>query len=175
MEDIIVEDGTGLLDSDAYIAVVDADTYFANRNISAWSSATDDQKQAAIRAATQYIDSTYHFKGFIRNYGPATQQQALQFPRWGLYLNGKSLNTLWPITRLTQATAEAALRALSGSLIVDTDDQREEAVTIGPIAVKYANSVQQGQPRFQVIDALLGPFVLNRISGGGTARLQRGA
>lgn len=176
MDDLIVEDGTGLTDADAYIPIEFADQYFLNRGNAAWAAATDDQKQAAIREATQYIDSTYRFRGFIVNYGLSeTPEQALSFPRWGLTLNGRSQNEIWPVTRLAQATAEAAVRALSGTLIVDTDDQREDSVTIGPISVKYANSVQAGQPRFQVIDALLGPFVKNRISGGGSARLQRGA
>ena len=88
--------------------------------------------------------------------------------------NRKYLDGIWPLGRLSQATAEAALRALTGDLLVDTDDQLEESVTVGPIAVKYKNSRQGGQKRFQIIDSLLDPFVENKKIGSGQIRIQRG-
>lgn len=171
MDDLIVEDGTGLANADAYIDVAFADTYHLNRNNAAWASASADEKLAAIRDATRYIDSAYCFAGWVRN---IHDPQSLQFPRYGLVFNYKPLDRIWPLGRLQQATAEAAARALVGELIVDTADQLEESVTVGPISVKYKNSTQSGQQKFQIIDSLLEPFVTNKKIGSGQIRLQRG-
>ncbi len=45
----VVEDGTGLANANAYIAVAFADSYFADRGIQKWADVTDASlKQQAI-------------------------------------------------------------------------------------------------------------------------------
>ena len=103
----VPEDGSGLPNSNSYIDVAYADAYFADRLITAWSSLMAPAKQAALIAATDYIDFRWggYFKGCRE-----TEDQALEFPR-----------TPWAgiPTNLKKATAEYALRASSAPLAPD--------------------------------------------------------
>lgn len=75
---IVVEDGTGLANSNSYISLSDAQAYFAAR---LWSSgftgATTDNQSLAILTATKVIDQLVKFYGFKK-----TDAQALQWPRY---------------------------------------------------------------------------------------------
>ena len=71
----IVEDGTGITNSNAYISVTDFRTYWGDRGVS-YGSLTNDQIQGYIVQATQYIDSRYAFKGY-----PTNDTQELYWPR----------------------------------------------------------------------------------------------
>lgn len=105
----VVEDGTGSVTATSYIDVTYADSYFADRLITAWSSLTNPSKQAALIAATDYIDSVWgsYFKG-----AQISEAQSLQFPRDAF--------TGIPET-LKKATAEYALRASTSSLAPDVE------------------------------------------------------
>jgi hypothetical protein len=74
---LVVEDGTGLTNSNSYVSVAEADTYndghVAN---TAWSALTTAQKEEAIVMATRVIDGEYQFNGFKK-----LISQALQWPR----------------------------------------------------------------------------------------------
>lgn len=74
---LIVEDGTGRTNADAYVSVAEADAYFATRN-TAWAGYTNDAREAAIRFATSWLDDTYLslWKGFR-----VLESQALAWPR----------------------------------------------------------------------------------------------
>src|SRR5690606_27756416 len=75
---LIVEDGTGLPNAEAYISVADADSYFAKRGNSAWAALTVDAKEVALRLGADYMAAVY---------GPRwcgerlTDTQALDWPR----------------------------------------------------------------------------------------------
>ncbi len=103
------EDGTGVVGANSYADVAFADSYFTDRAVTAWSSLATTAKQAALIAATDYIDSVWgpYFKG-----AQVSEAQALQFPRdefEGLPAN------------LKKATAEYALRASAGALAPDIE------------------------------------------------------
>lgn len=103
------EDGTGLADANSYSDVATADSYFADRNNAAWAALTTGNKQAALIAATDYIDAV--FGAFFRGV-PVSETQALCFPRdefTGIPAN------------LKKATAEYALRASAGPLAPDVE------------------------------------------------------
>ena len=42
---MVVEDGTGLTDSNSYVSVVFADDYFSTRGVSKWETLTETEKQ----------------------------------------------------------------------------------------------------------------------------------
>jgi len=73
---LIVEDGTAKTDANAYVSVADADSYFATN--AAWTALTPTQKEAAIVAATRWVDDAYFglWNGFR-----FAQYQALAWPR----------------------------------------------------------------------------------------------
>lgn len=105
----IPEDGTGIVGANSYADVAFADSYFADRDIAAWSELTTVAKQAALIAATDYIDAVWgpYFKG-----AQVSETQALQFPRDAF--EGLPEN-------LKKATAEYALRASTAPLAPDIE------------------------------------------------------
>ena len=165
-----VEDGTGLPDSNSYASVEFADSYFADRAVADWAALTETNKQAALIAATDYIDGRFgpYFKGSILVTDP---MQALQFPRD--MFDGVPIN-------VQKATAEYAKRAAVAALAPDLDvdssgyqiSQRVEKV--GPIqeSVTFATSgsgslLQYFKP-YPSADMLLAQFV--RGSSGSVIR-----
>ncbi|MEY4386952.1 MAG: hypothetical protein RLY20_2235 [Verrucomicrobiota bacterium] len=74
---LIKEDGSGLVDANAYASVADGDAYHEGHlYATAWTTATADKKAAALVMATRLIDALFQFSG-VRT--KATQ--ALQWPR----------------------------------------------------------------------------------------------
>jgi hypothetical protein len=170
MDALVVEDGSGKSNADAYCSIVTADTYHANRGNAAWASATDDQKTAAIRNATAYIDATYTFKGTKVHLNQPTQ--ALLWPRWGIRDDEHVVwDNVWPIPRLVAATCEAALRALSTPLIKDEQDAQIIEQTVGPITQKFGAARNAGQVRIPAVGRQLAPFL---VAGYGGLRIARG-
>lgn len=104
---IIVEDGTGLPDSNSYASVAEADAYFTDRLNETWANSSTESKEVALIGATDYIDMRFAFllKGNI-----VVDTQMLQFPRDAF--------ELIPIN-LKKATFEYAVRAISNSLAPD--------------------------------------------------------
>ena len=106
-----VEDGTGVVAANSYAAVADADAYFAERGVTAWTGA-DSAKEFLLIRATDYIELRFaaRFKG-AKEFPAAPQ--GLSFPRTGI--DGYEGV---PVC-LKRATFEYALRAIAGSLAPD--------------------------------------------------------
>lgn len=156
---LVVEDGTGLAKAESYISVEQADTYMTRMGHDAWATATQADKEKALRQATQYVDSRYRYKN-----QPLKPEQSLEWPRIGLP---------WPIKRVIDATCELAIRALTASLYTDvapTDAVKSE--TIGPISTVYQESKNGGQVQYALVADLLRPLVATGQLMG--IRLERG-
>ena len=153
---MIVEDGTGLDNADSFVSVAYADTYFSDRNITAWTTLTN--KEALLIQATDYIEAVYSqaWKGTTLN-----DTQSLSFPR---IINDE---TVYP-DRLKKAVCELALKADSGSLLEDTE-QRTIEESVGSITVKYAEYANQ-KTQYSFVYNLVSPYLL---SSGASARLIR--
>ena len=77
MPTVIVEDGSGIANSNSYASVADTDAYLSNLlDANEWSIATDDQKAAAVISATMVINNDCRFRGFRKS-----MTQALEWPR----------------------------------------------------------------------------------------------
>src|SRR5690606_6189301 len=114
-------------------------------------------REAAIRRATQYLDSRYRWKGHR-----LTGTQALEWPRDIVQ---------WPVRRVREACAELALRAAEqGSLYADEGTAAVKSETVGPISVTYADA-QRGQTRFTIVEDMLAGLIDN--AGRMTIRLER--
>ncbi len=164
----VVEDGTGKPDANSYVDVGFADGYFADRNNEVWESKTEEEKQAKLIEATDYINLRWGSR--IRGYVMHTDQ-ALPFPTdaWlGIPMNIK------------KATCEYALRAFDGPLAPDLQrDPSGYQVSrrinkVGPLErrVDYAfmgpGARLQPFRVFPAVDSLIWPY-LRRV-GGGTVR-----
>lgn len=114
---LTVEDGTGLVNADAYISVADADTYFLASANATWAAATSPAKEVAIIKATRYIEKRFgtKWKGFI-----ASSEQGLGWPRRYVYdERGTELVDQVPV-QIARACAEYAVQALANPLIPET-------------------------------------------------------
>ena len=114
---LTVEDGTGLVGADAYISVVNADTYFLASANATWAAATSPAKEVAIIKATRYIEKRFgtKWKGLI-----ASSEQALGWPRRYVYdERGTELVDQVPV-QIARACAEYAVQALANPLIPET-------------------------------------------------------
>lgn len=146
----VVEDGTGLLDSNSYSDLTFADAYFADRANAVWAAMTNDEKKASLIAATDYIDTRWgrYFKGEV-----ATTEQALLFPR-DVFVDVDN-NTIIPVG-LKKATAEYALRAFDSPLAPDVQQD--------PSGFQVSRRIEKVGPLEERTDfAFLGPGAVRQI------------
>ncbi len=150
---LIVEDGGGHADANAYVSVAEADEYFALRGNAAWAAAEAADKEAAIVRATDYLDAGHAFRG-VR----ASQTQALAWPRLGAEDDaGRAIAGVPEAVR--RACAELALRALAGDLLPDAPrGGGVKSESVGPLSVTYADGAPAGTVR-AAVDRLLRPVV----------------
>jgi hypothetical protein len=136
----VLEDGTGVVGANAFVDVSFITTYLTDRQRQTennWSTSSNSLKQAAIIAATDYIEKVFGLRYLGRR---KTAGQGLGWPRINVWdRDGYLLDPdLLPVV-LEQATAEYAVRALDSALLPDpTVDDSGKAVTastdiIGPI------------------------------------------
>ena len=145
----IHEDGTGVVGANAFIISLFVDGYLADRNRSTendWNILSDSAKDAAIIAATDYIEKVFQHRYLGRR---TSGEQGLGWPRLhvidrdGFLLASDAL----PVV-LEQATAEYAVRAAALALDPDpTIDASGKTVTrlkeqVGPIVTDttFANT-----------------------------------
>lgn len=112
-------------DWDALVTLAYADAYWAAMGDPAWTGAPE-VKEAAIRRGTRYI-------------------MALQ----------PVASALDPVIHgnVQEATCEAAIRSINGTLYAETVDQAVLRESVGPLAVRYAEP--KSRKRFSVIEDLL--------------------
>lgn len=164
---LVVEDGTGKADAESYISVADADTYFAARGNATWAAiATSALKEAALRAATDYMEGRY---GSLWKGERVDAVQALSWPRADVIVHGFALDADVVPTPVARACAELAVRASADELLADQGSQVTQE-TVGPISVSYAVGARQGT-RYGAVDERLGPYL--RGGGSGMVPIQR--
>lgn len=165
---LVVEDGTGKSDAESYVSVADADSYHTNHgNPNAWSGAVTGVKEAALRAATQYMDGTY------RNRWPGyknTQAQALAWPRGDAAdADGWAIDSDVVPQAVKDACAELALRAVSAELRPDRtrgEDIKRKRQKVGPLEVEteYADGAPT-QTQYDEVE-----LILSAVIGSGSSR-----
>ena len=161
---LIVETGSAAADSESYASVADATAYATARGLTAWSGA-DSVKESALRNATQYLDATYRFKG-----NRVAEHQSLMWPRSGVVFDGYTLSYDAIPAMLKTACIELAIKAISGSLIVDPDSQYVTDVKVGPIKKSMSAPMNGGQKTYSLIDSLLRDLIAG---GSGSVQLVR--
>lgn len=154
-----VETGVGLEDSESYVTVAECTAYHAKHGGTAWD-AIDDQ-EAALRKATQYLDSVYQWRGY-----PVFSTQALKWPRLGVVVDGYELPSDELPAKLKAACCELAAK---GDLFSDVDSQHVESVKVGPIERTMSAPSNGGQKRYAAVDALVGELIAG---GSGSSSIQ---
>jgi hypothetical protein len=152
---LVTEDGTGLATAESLLSVTDCDTHHAARGNATWATITTAQKEQALRRATEYMIQVYTTRWQGVRAFPLVQ--ALDWPRYGVVVDGVSiLTTLVPET-VKKACAEMALKAAAGALL---DDLTQGVVRekVGVIEVEYDPRSPQSV-RYLAIEAMLAPFL----------------
>ena len=155
---LVVEDGSGLVNSDAYVSVVDCSTYFTNRQGStAWNASTNDPQEAAIRNATAYLERRY---ATLFNGHRVQEAQSLAWPRsFVTDHDGFAIDSGSVPQEVIDACCEGAVLALSEDLLPDIAGSgiiSEESVSVGSVrsTTKYEGGKSQIK-RYRKIETLL--------------------
>lgn len=149
---LTVEDGTGKSDADSYCSIAAADVHHAARGMTNWATLLSDEKEQALRRATDYMTEVY---GPLWSGIRVTLAQALDWPRTGA--ERKEAFSVWLSTEVpppvVKACAELALRAAAGPLLGDLGREVIEQ-TVGPITTKYRPGSPQAK-RYAAVDSML--------------------
>jgi len=127
----------GGVSSDSYVSRDDADAYWANRGSPvAWTSLTSDEKDAALRYATEWLDSNYSWYSTI-----CTTTQALGFPRNSWFdSEGRTIMGCGVIpTKIKNATCEMALQHINENLY-STEREGLKSQSFGDASETYSSS-----------------------------------
>lgn len=132
----IVEDGSGMVNSNTYCSVATFREYWDARGED-YSSKTDKEIEAKLVVTTQYIDTNYKYIGTKVN-----ESQSLQFPR-DYVLNGVKHSSV--PREVTYATCEgASLLFKNIDLFVNINDGiKERTEEVGPIKTTYKYSLTE--------------------------------
>ena len=193
---LIVEDGTGLANADAYVSANDVLTY-ATLHGYAFSLSDAAAADAAIRRATQFIDS---YRARFPGYRAKRRLQGLEWPRVGAFTRvpsgGRDLPFLTLSDRtdsyseylgvsyiatneipveIVQATCEAAYRELASPGTMAPDLERGgmvKSLRAGSVEVVYQDDADPNSTT-QLIDGLLSGLLIPG-SGGMFGSISRG-
>ena len=145
---LVLEDGTGLSNSESYVDVAYVDAYFLKRGNTEWDSITN--KESRIVLAMDFIENNYTYLGT-----KLVSTQSLSFPR---LINGE---TVYPIA-IKNALCELALKANSGDLLQDTGKTtiREK---VGTLEVEY-DANQDDLTSYNYVNKLLAPYLVSTSS-----------
>ena len=141
---MIVEDGSGLADSNSYCDIEFADTYFAERGrLDGWP--TDDAgKEYALIKATDYIEMKY---GYVFIGYKNSSKQALSWPRKDAVTNNGTVYASNEIPlKLKRACCEYAINAYAQDLMPQPEVDSSGYVAfvtkekVGPIETRFAES-----------------------------------
>lgn len=128
---MIVEDGSGLANSNSYVDLEFADAYHTDRGNSAWTG-DNAIKEAALIRATDYIDQVYGSR-WIGN--SLTEDQALAWPREEEGVPAK----------LKQAVCILALETIGGSNLNPVQGPAIKREKVDVIETEYMSSNEGGR------------------------------
>ena len=146
---LVIEDGTGLTNSESYVDESYVDAYFLKRGNTEWNSITN--KESRIVLAMDFIENNYTYLGT-----KLVSTQSLSFPR---FVDGE---TVMPPLSLKSAVCELALKSNSGDLLQDTSKTtiREK---VGTLEVEY-DANQDDLTSYNYVNKLLAPYLVSTSS-----------
>lgn len=121
--------------TNSYVTVAEANTYFGNRlDVAAWDNASDTLKEQSLITATSMLDE-------LRWVGlAASADQPLAFPRTGIYFDPRlgtnvTLDGASVPDRILKATYEQAYHLLNNDGLLDATN-RVSSLEVGPIKLE---------------------------------------
>lgn len=154
----VVEDGTGLSNSNAYISVEELVSYAGDRGIDVSCYDTQDMQGAIVLSSLDWIDPFYTFKG-----EPLNSDQAMQLPTHQVGMEPK----------IKQAVCMATILQLQGNLELSVSSQngaiKKEFSKVDVIEeeIEYQEGTQLSyKQNTPAIDRLLQPYLTVSGTGG---------
>ena len=148
---IIVEDGTGKIDSESYIDLDYLTAYAAKRGLDITGIT-----EANIIKAMDYFESAYQFKGT-----KLVETQALAFPR---YINNE---VVYPV-RVKNAVCELTIKSKSAELLADSE-RLTKSEAVGDIKVEYSE-YSKDEVNYNFVINLIMPWLLGSGISGSLVR-----
>ena len=131
MATIVVEDGTGKTDSNSYVSEAELATYAADRGVTI--AGTD---AILLIQAMDYIEQQ-PFKGT-----KGSDEQALQWPRWGVVIDGYYIDTDEIPQLLKDSQMEVALGVDAGNNPLATEERATKREKVDVIEVEYMDGAR---------------------------------
>lgn len=130
MSDLVVETGVGLLNSNSYATVDEADVYHEDHLFaSAWTTATEETKEKALIWSTRLLNEQVRWYGYKK-----TSTQALAWPRNSVVdYDGYSVNSDSIPIFLKRATAEFARHLIVADRTAETEITGFKKIKVGEI------------------------------------------
>jgi hypothetical protein len=129
-----------VLNTNSYVLIADADTYFETRIDSAnWVAATDEIKEQALVTATALIDDNSWIGSAV------SSSQALAWPRKNAIYNDDRLGLQVTIadseipSRVKTAVYEQALHLIDNEDVLMGQSQTFESISVGSISLSDSN------------------------------------
>lgn len=131
----VVEDGTGLSNSNSYVSVAEAETYLI-QNIHvypSWEALETSTKQAILAWSTRYLDQRARWNGV-----KTEEDSALRWPRTGVFnADGISIPSDEIPKQLKDATIEMARYLLEGDRAADRGQDGLKEVQVDVIRLVF--------------------------------------
>ena len=138
---LIVEDGTGLSNSETYVSVNDATTLLAEVGVTDdWTSLAIEVQEGRLRRATSTMDNQMFWYGeLLVNTNSAIQ--ALGFPRFGL-VDTDNRVILGVPRNIKESCAELAYALGTQDIIADASGRNANSVKVGPVEVQISSAAK---------------------------------
>jgi hypothetical protein len=162
---LVVEDGTGVPDSNAYVDQDFVENYFMGERLARFQK-LDDKDQVLV-SATQLVDISYDWKSTRCGI-----EQGLAWPRDDVEFEGHVITGIPAAVK--KAVCEAVWLCMNNAEVFSTDNQREvvrERVE-GAVDISYANANEKGKnavTRFEILDRLLKGLYGVEVSSSGSS------
>jgi len=158
---ITVENGTNVPNANSYNTIAEFRAFALNRGVAL--SSVDDTLAAMLIQATDYLESKAEkYKGL-----PTNTDQALQWPRTGVYIYEVELASNSIPKQLKIAQLMLGLAVNDGLKLLPNFSPQDYVVeeVVGPIKTKYADPVSVGiENTFTGVDAFLEPLFIQGLS-----------
>lgn len=166
---MVVENGTGLSNSNSYVSEAEADAYVLLRLVPDWANLTVERKEASLVAATDYIEATYRqaFKGHRMG-----QTQALSWPREDAYVDGFEVARNIVPDGVKKAAIELAILHSQGvPLLPDSITRGIKREKVDVLEVEYQDGALP-MAQFPLPSRLLQPYLEGSSSESGAMSLK---
>jgi len=160
-----------VLNTNSYVEIADADTYFESRIDSAnWFNASDEIKEQALVTATQLVDDHAWIGSAV------SSSQALAWPRKNAIYNDDRLGIQVSIAedvvpnRVFVAVYEQALHLTNNEDLLAGTTQTFESISVGTISLTDSNSdVTRTSIKPSVVMKPIKPLIRRGSMGVGTS------